>query len=373
MIRFENVVKKYGDYIAVSNLSFTIEDGKIVVLIGESGCGKTTTLKMINRLITQTSGEIYINNVNIKTMDVIELRRSMGYVIQQIGLFPHMTVKENVTLIAQIKKMDEKTINNQFQKLMNMVELNPEHFLDRYPTELSGGEQQRVGFVRAFLTDPEIVLMDEPFSALDPLTRKDLQEELLKVQLMLHKTIVFVTHDMDEALKLADEICIMDHGEIVQYDTPENILRSPKNEFVRKFVGEKKIWSFPKFIHASDIMIPAKKICQPSEKIEEIKKWMKENNIEALPVIDENGILLGTVDYKNISSQGENLAAKEICFTNYIEVQANSKLPEILEIFNKNKELPEFHLIVRDNERLCGVITERSLVQTLQSYINPNN
>lgn len=327
MIRFENVVKKYGDTTAISDISFTIESGKTVVLIGESGCGKTTTLKMINRLITQTSGRIYIDGTDIAEMDVIRLRRDMGYVIQQTGLFPHMTIEENVTLIAKIKKINEKDIKHRVAELMHVVELDPEHFLDRYPAELSGGEQQRVGFVRAFLTDPRIVLMDEPFSALDPVTRAGLQKELFKIQSMLHKTIVFVTHDMDEALKLADKICIMDHGKIVQYDTPEMILRNSKNDFVREFVGEKRIWSFPQFIHAVDIMEPAAKIRGPEE-----------------PAGEARTAAVG-------------------------QVAPTAGLPEILELFDKEERNSGFYLPVVDGETLLGVVTERSLIQTLRGSV----
>ena len=204
-----------------------------MAFIGESGCGKTTTLKMINRLIKPTGGRILINGDSIETKDIIELRRSMGYVIQQTGLFPHMTVKENIEIIPRSEKRDPKQISQKTGELMEMVGLNPLEYLDRYPTELSGGQQQRVGVARAFATDPEIILMDEPFSALDPITRSGLQDELINLQSQLKKTIVFVTHDMDEAIKIADKICIMKDGSILQYDTPENILKYPAKEFVQ--------------------------------------------------------------------------------------------------------------------------------------------
>ena len=245
----------------LSNISLEIEEGQLVVLIGASGCGKTTTLKMINRLVKPTSGKIFINNQDISKVDVIKLRRNIGYVIQQTGLFPHMTIKENIEIIPNVQKKDQKEITQKTYELMEMVGLECETFLNRYPKELSGGQQQRVGVARAFATDPDIILMDEPFSALDPITRSGLQEELVELQSKFHKTIVFVTHDMDEAIKIADKICIMNKGEIVQYDTPENILKNPANEFVSEFVGKNRIWTSPEFIKAEDIMLDAPVTC----------------------------------------------------------------------------------------------------------------
>ncbi len=245
MIEFVNVKKKFKDKMVLKNISIKIEEGKLVVFIGASGCGKTTTLKMINRLIKPSSGRIYINGEDIEKKDVIKLRRNMGYVIQQTGLLPHMTVKENIELIPKIEKCDPKELQEKTYRLMDMVGLDPDEFLDRYPVELSGGQQQRVGVARAFATEPDIILMDEPFSALDPITRVGLQDELVNLQAQLKKTIVFVTHDMDEAIKIADMICIMKDGEILQYDTPENILKNPKDEFATHFVGKNRIWASP--------------------------------------------------------------------------------------------------------------------------------
>jgi len=224
LIKFENISKKFKNTTVLSDVSFEIEKGKLVAIIGESGCGKTTTLKMINGLITPTSGKIYINNEDISTKNVIDLRRNMGYVIQQTGLFPHMTIRENIELIPKVQNKNPEDITQQTYNLMDMVGLDCDKFLNRYPVELSGGQQQRVGVARAFATNPDIILMDEPFSALDPITRSSLQDELVNLQSKLKKTIIFVTHDMDEAIKISDKMCIMDKGKIIQYDTPENIL-----------------------------------------------------------------------------------------------------------------------------------------------------
>ena len=201
MIEFRNVSKSYKNNQVLQEINLTIYDGEIVVLIGPSGCGKTTTLKMINRLTSPSSGEILINGENILEKDPIALRRSMGYVIQQTGLFPHMTVRQNIEVIPRLEKRPSEEISQRTLKLMEMVDLNPAQYLDRYPIQLSGGQLQRVGVARAFATDPDIILMDEPFSALDPITRAGLQDALVSLQSRMKKTIVFVTHDMDEAVK----------------------------------------------------------------------------------------------------------------------------------------------------------------------------
>ena len=255
MIEFRDVSKSYKDKVILKKLNFTIEDNSIVVLIGESGCGKTTTLKMINRLIEPTSGKILINGKNIKKENPIKLRRSMGYVIQQTGLFPHLTIRQNIELISKLEKKHIKEIKERTTMMMKMVGLDEGDYLDSYPSELSGGQQQRVGIARAFATDPDIILMDEPFSALDPITRASLQDEVIRLQDKLKKTIIFVTHDMDEAIKLADKIAIMNNGELVQYDKPEKILKHPANDFVKNFVGTKRIWTSPNLIKVRDIMI----------------------------------------------------------------------------------------------------------------------
>lgn len=237
MIEFVDVNKNFGEYHIIKNLSMKIEKGKITVIIGSSGCGKTTTLKMINKLIIPTSGKIYIDGEDISQKDTIKLRRNIGYVIQQTGLFPHMTVKENIEVIAKIENIDKNKMNMRTRELMKMINLDYEKFSERYPLELSGGQQQRVGVARAFALDPAIILMDEPFSAVDPISRRQLQDELVAIQKKLEKTIVFVTHDIQEAVKIADKICLLNNGEIMQYDTPENIIKNPKNDFVRKFVN----------------------------------------------------------------------------------------------------------------------------------------
>lgn len=316
MIKVENITKRFKNRMVLKSISFQIEKGEFVSIIGPSGCGKTTLLKMINRLIKPTSGKIYINGQNIYDKDPITLRRNMGYVIQQNGLFPHMTIKDNIEIIPKLEKKKSEEIYKRTIELMNMVDLNPDEYLNRYPSELSGGEQQRIGVARAFANDTDIVLMDEPFSALDPITRADLQNELLNLQSKLNKTIVFVTHDMDEALKLSNKICLMKDGEIIQFDEPEKILKEPENEYVESFVGKNRIWDNPEYIRAQDIMTNInsnfgitgfftliankgkyKKIpkIKYDENITSILKILDENKAESLHVINENKKIIGII------------------------------------------------------------------------------
>ena len=370
MIVFENVTKSFKEKKVLSNISFHINKGDLVAFIGESGCGKTTTLKMINRLIKPTSGRILINGDSIETKDIIELRRSMGYVIQQTGLFPHMTVKENIEIIPRSEKRDAKQITQRTKELMEMVGLDPLEYLDRYPTELSGGQQQRVGVARAFATDPEIILMDEPFSALDPITRSGLQDELINLQSQLKKTIVFVTHDMDEAIKIADKICIMKDGSILQYDTPENILKNPANEFVQEFVGQNRIWTSPEFIKASDIMITAPITCSESLPLLRCREKMRTSNVDSLMVTDKKGSLLGIISAKQVQTINDlNIEAYSIMNTDFLKVSPDNTIIDILTLVDENhvSGIP----VTDDENKLLGLITKSSLVTTLsQQYID---
>lgn len=235
MIEFKNVTKRYGDNSVVKNINFHINKGEFFVLVGSSGSGKTSTLKMINKLNNLDEGSISFNGKNIDEYDLRNLRLDIGYVLQQIALFPNLTVYENIALIPEMKKWNKNEISDKTRKLLNMVGLDDKEYFNRYPKDLSGGEQQRIGILRAIIANPRILLMDEPFSALDPISRTQLQYIIKKLHKELGMTIVFVTHDMNEALKLGDRICVMNNGEILQIDTPENIKNSPANEFVEKF------------------------------------------------------------------------------------------------------------------------------------------
>ncbi len=236
MIRFENVTKKYDDKAAVKEVDLEVRNGEFLVLIGPSGCGKTTMLKMMNRLIPLTTGTIYINDKRISDYNINELRWNIGYVLQQIALFPHLTIEENIAIVPELKKWERSRIDERIKELMKLAGLDYDTYRGKLPEALSGGQQQRIGVIRALAADPDILLMDEPFSALDPISRVKLQDELIAIQKEIKKTIVFVTHDMQEALKLADRICLLKDGEVVQLGTPQEIVNNPKNDFVKTFI-----------------------------------------------------------------------------------------------------------------------------------------
>lgn len=242
MIRFDNITKVFSDGTqALRNVSLTIPKEQLVVIIGPSGCGKTSLLKLINRLETPTSGEVYVEDKAISTIDPVELRKTIGYVIQRIGLFPHMTIERNAALVPNLKGWAKDKTTARIHELMKMVGLEPKQFLRKFPLELSGGQQQRIGVVRALAADPDIMLMDEPFSALDPISREQLQNEVKYLQEKIKKTIIFVTHDIDEALKIADMIVVMKEGKIEQVGTPTELIENPINNFVKNFIGIERI------------------------------------------------------------------------------------------------------------------------------------
>lgn len=363
MIQFINVSKAYKEHNVIENINLEINKGELVVLIGPSGCGKTTILKMINRLIEPSDGQIKINGTDIEAQDPIELRRNIGYVIQQTGLFIHMTVRENIEIIPRLAKMPVSEIVDRTVKLMETVGL-PEEFLDRYPNHLSGGQQQRVGVARAFAMNPDIILMDEPFSALDPLTRSQLQDELVSLQSKLHKTIVFVTHDMDEAVKIADRICILQGGRILQYDTPENILKNPAHGFVSEFVGSKRIWSNPQLIRAKDIMITSPKTTYPYVPMFKGLEKMRIDKVDSLIVIDEDNHLLGIVRARSIlNSADKSLPVETVMTPARVTADTEENIVSLLEKIN-GLNISNIPVTDRDN-RLAGLITNSSLVTTM--------
>ncbi|UFJ41737.1 ABC transporter ATP-binding protein [Brevibacillus humidisoli] len=244
MIRFQDVTKIYESgnktVKAVDQITFEVAEGQICVFLGPSGCGKTTLLRMVNRLIPITSGTIEVNGSEIHSFDPIALRRSIGYVIQQTGLFPNMTIEENICVVPNLLGWDRVKMKKRYDELMEMMGLNPDEFRKRYPWELSGGQQQRIGVARALAADPPVMLMDEPFGALDPIIRERIQNEFLRIQNDVRKTILFVSHDIDEAIKLGDTIAIFRSGELMQHGTPDEILSNPQNEFVTEFVGSER-------------------------------------------------------------------------------------------------------------------------------------
>lgn len=372
VIKLKQVCKTYNQKdMIVNNLDLHIKDGELVVLVGESGCGKTTTMKMINRLIQPTSGKIEISGQDIKGIDAIELRRNIGYVIQKVGLFPHLTVGQNIGVVPRLTKKDAKLIAKRTVELLDMVDLKHEEYLNRFPNELSGGQQQRVGVARALANDPDIVLMDEPFSALDPITREQLQNELLKLQEELHKTIVFVTHDIDEAIKIGDKIAVMQHGKIVQYDTPENVLKRPANEFIENFVGQDRLWKTPDMLRARDIMNKDYIRIGMNRSLAHAVELMREKNCEALVVVSSSGnhpnYMKGMVGRRQLNKDYDHdVRMKDIMRTDVATVQPDTPLNEVLQLREKHKL--RFIPVVEDGVTL-GIITEPSILSVLTEII----
>ena len=363
MITFEEVDKAYKEKLVLHKINLTINDGEFVVLIGSSGCGKTTLLKTINKLETVDRGLIKIDNVSIRQQNTLELRRRIGYVVQDAGLFPHMTIYDNIATVLRINNYDSNNIENRIDELLEMVDLDPNSYKYLYPCQLSGGQKQRVGVARAFATNPDIILMDEPFSALDPVTRSDLQDAVVKLQKQFKKTIVFVTHDMDEAIKLADKICIIQKGWIVQYDTPENILKNPANEYVQNFVGKNRLWSNPEFIKASDIML--KNPCKISvdRTIIQALQVMNHARVDSVLVTEDNKFLgiVWLADLQNFDSYSGSL--KNFISDEYHAVYENTSLKEITNTVDYN----HFGIVpVLDlKNELVGYLTKSRLLSVL--------
>lgn len=363
MIRFDQVYKKFDDFVAVDNLSIDIHQGEFVVLIGPSGCGKTTTLRMINRLIEPTSGHIYINDVDIGKMDAVELRRSIGYVIQQIALFPHMSIAENIGLVPYLKQWPEEKRKNRVEVLLELVGMPASQFFYRYPHELSGGQQQRIGVARALAADPDIILMDEPFGAVDPITRKVLQDELVKLQDELQKTIIFVTHDMDEAIKMANKIAIMKDGKVLQYDTPEKLLRNPAHGFVEEFIGRGRLFQRPELILVKEIMISPVTI-SPERTLTQALEAMRHYKVDSLMVVDRPGKLIGIITARDIHRSFDSAGKiREIMSTKLIYVPEDHNVSQVLSVMAQEKIgcVP----VIDAHDILVGLVTRASLVNVL--------
>ncbi|MDD2389636.1 MAG: ABC transporter ATP-binding protein [Desulfobacterales bacterium] len=293
MITYESVTKIFGKGIntvtALDNVSFTIPKGEVVVFLGPSGCGKTTTLRLTNRLETLTRGVITIEDQNIMDIDVVQLRQRLGYVIQAIGLFPNKTIAENIAVVPKLLRWDEERISKRIDELLEMTNLDPERYRDRYPAELSGGQQQRVGVARGLAADPNILLMDEPFGAIDPINREEIQDEFLKLQAKLKKTVAFVSHDIHEAIKMGDRIAIFDKGRLIQYDTPEIILTQPKTKFVSDFVGADRALKVLGLMRVSDIINrKPKNIIQGSDRSQEALHFLNTKESRYGIVIERN-------------------------------------------------------------------------------------
>lgn len=370
MLEFKNVTKRYSNYgkPAVNNLNLKVDKGEFVCFIGPSGCGKTTTMKMINRLIDITDGSILLNDKDITKQNPVELRRSIGYVIQQVGLMPHMTIKENIVLVGTLLKWSKEKKDARARELIKLVDL-PEDYLDKYPHELSGGQQQRIGVLRALAANPPLILMDEPFGALDPITRDSLQDEFKKLQRELDKTIVFVTHDMDEAIKLADRIVIMRDGEIVQADTPEEILRNPANDFVEEFLGkERLIQGRPDVVTVGQITGGSPITIEPQATLKNALATMKDKKVDSLLVVDSNHVLQGFIDIEMVNlNYRKATTVEKVMETELFTVTEDSLLRDTVhKILRRGmKYVP----VVDNDNRLTGIVTRAALANLLYDTI----
>lgn len=368
MIHFSGVSKKYGSFQAVNNLDLHIQEGELVALIGPSGSGKTTTMKMINRLIDPSEGSIAINGKAVLEHNVVELRRNIGYVIQNIGLLPHMTIAENIAIVPKMLKWDKMRYAARVDELLALVGLNPEEYRQRYPAELSGGQQQRIGVIRALAADPAIILMDEPFSALDPISREQLQDEVLRLQQVLHKTIVFVTHDIDEAIKMGDKICIMNQGKIVQFDTPERVLRYPANEFVSSFIGTKRMSQLEALPSIEEVIIRPV-TARPNRGLAEAVNTMRRQKVDTLIIVDKDNVFLGVAGAWEIQQhfQEEKMTLEDVMRKDIPVLLATQSLSEAIHLISKHQVayLP----VINDRQELLGIVNRASLVDIMARQV----
>jgi osmoprotectant transport system ATP-binding protein len=322
VIRLESVRKQYDNgTTAVRDLTLEFFDGELAVLIGPSGCGKTTILRMINRLIEPTSGRIMLDGEDVTRGDPVQLRRRMGYVIQQVGLFPHQTIAHNVATVPRLLGWDHERTNARVKELLALVGLDPNDYSDRYPNQLSGGQQQRVGVARALAADPPVLLMDEPFGAIDPITRARLQDEFRRLQSELRKTVVFVTHDIDEAVKLGDRIAILNVGGVVeQHDTPGQILGAPATPFVESFVGSDRALKRLKVTAIDPALLDHPPTLAPTDSLSHARKLLQETQAASLPVIEPDGSLRGRLRAQDAEGEGE-LASRAVRVEAWVDVK----------------------------------------------------
>lgn len=337
---------------AVGNLSLNIREGETVVLVGPSGCGKTTTMKMINRLVEPTSGNIYVDGSEIRSQDAVELRRRIGYVIQSIGLLPHRTIRQNIEMVPRLIGWDDAKVKARVDELLGILDLDPS-MLPRYPSELSGGQRQRVGVARALAADPPVMLMDEPFGAVDPIVRERLQDQFLEIQERLKKTIVFVTHDIDEAIKMSDRIAILNKGGVLeQFAPPEEILRQPANDFVRQFVGSERGLKRLALVHVRDIQIEEGPVVAPSASPEDARRAMEKFDMEWTSVVDD-GELRGWVDEGALRGAASVGDAQAKPFSAY--VTGDSTLRQALDSIVTSRT--NVAVVASEGQRYKGILT----------------
>jgi osmoprotectant transport system ATP-binding protein len=367
MIKIENVTKKFPgmEKPAVDNLSLEIKEGDICVLVGPSGCGKTTTMKMINRIHEPTSGSIFVNGKDALKMNPIKLRLDIGYVIQEIGLFPHHTIEENVATVPNEKKWPKEKTRKRVAEMLTLVGLDPEVYGKRYPSALSGGQRQRVGVARAMVSDPPIMLMDEPFGAVDPITRARLQNEFLRIQERISKTIVFVTHDIDEAIKMGDTIAVMREGKLIQHATPNDLLSTPANEFVANLVGRNRSIKRLHLIRIREILDHVDRLKPATEDmpLDDLKKRLEESEVRSVMVVDRDNKLKGIISVNDLKKKtGENASdyIQEVDHSITSDATLNDALSVMLECGEG------FVAVVNEDDQYQGTITLGDLLNVVK-------
>ncbi|MBM9536328.1 ABC transporter ATP-binding protein [Desulfobulbus alkaliphilus] len=365
MIEYESVTKIYGAgskaVTATNNVTFTIEDGESAVFLGPSGCGKTTMLRMTNRLESITRGTIKVNGEDIMSMNPQQLRLGMGYVIQQIGLFPNKTIAENIAVVPRMLRWDKARIKARIDEMLNLVNLDPGIYRDRYPVELSGGQQQRVGVARGLAANPSILLMDEPFGAIDPINRDQIQDEFLRLQGKLKKTIAFVSHDIHEAIKMADKIAIFKDGLLVQYDTPEAILMRPANKFVSDFVGADRALKVLGLLRIRDAMNPApKNLLQANEEAPQALRMMEERRLPFAFVI-RNSKPIGYITPKNLKYEQGRVGELAEKFPETLGTREPVRDALAAMLMHDLSALP----VIDDNGDLAGAISYRNIQKSI--------
>jgi osmoprotectant transport system ATP-binding protein len=359
MIRLEKVTQVYPDGTqAVTDVSFEVAKGELCILLGPSGCGKTTTMKMINRLIPWTSGRIYVDGKDTVQLDENELRRSIGYAIQDVGLFPHMTVAENIGTVPALKGWDKAKQRKRATELLDLLRMNPYDFMDKYPRELSGGQRQRVGVARALGADPPILLMDEPFGALDPITRGELQDEFLRIQNEIRKTIVFVTHDIYEAVKMGERIALMRQGQLVQHGPPADLLFRPKDAFVAGFVGADRGLKGLHLLRAKEVMRKTPPPARVNDTAETARSRMEGEDVSWLAVVDETDRFVGWVGASDLAG---GRGVRDVLRASAMVASGDTPLSEALSLMlTSGPELLAL-AVVDEHNRLQGVLTFKTI------------
>ncbi len=370
MIQLESVRKQYGNgTVAVRELTLEFFEGEVAVLVGPSGCGKTTILRMINRLIEPTSGRILLDGEDVTRGDPVKLRRRMGYVIQHVGLFPHQTIAHNVATVPRLLGWEHERINTRVKELLALVGLDPSEYSDRYPNQLSGGQQQRVGVARALAADPPVLLMDEPFGAIDPVTRTRLQDEFLRLQSELRKTVVFVTHDIDEAVKLGDRIAILNIGGVVeQYDTPAQILGAPATPFVESFVGGNRALKRLKVTPIDAALLDHPPTIASTDAMSHARKLLQDAHAESLPVVDPDGSLRGRLRAQDVEgdADGDGGVAGRV-----VRVEAWVDVHDFLETALARSLLTEEGWIaVLDDQSFLGTLSASTVHRALRASLH---